>query len=93
MRIREPPPVVPLVWVTTTLGARDESRSLTSLMAVLGTSFALMVATELPVSRRRSDSPVAATTTTSSRATVAWSVKSAVVFIPDTTVTACRPAS
>ena len=93
IRIREPPPVVPLVCVTVTLGAREDSRSLRLLIADFGTASALMVATALPVSRRRSDSPVAATTTSSSRAMVPCSVKSAVAVPPDVTFTVARPAS
>ena len=63
MRMREPPPVVPLVCVTTTFAARDDSRSLTLLMTVFGIESTLMVAMLLPDSRRSSDSPVALTTT------------------------------
>ena len=63
MRMREPPPVVPLVCVTTTFAARDDNRSLTPLTIVFGIESVLMVATLLPDSRRSSDSPVALTTT------------------------------
>ena len=63
MRIREPPPVVPLVCVTTTFAARDDRRSLTPLTTVLGIESMLIVATLFPDSRRSSDSPVALTTT------------------------------
>ena len=63
IRMREPPPVVPLVCVTTTFAARDDNRSLTLFTAVFGMESALMVAMLLPDSRRSSDSPVALTTT------------------------------
>jgi hypothetical protein len=78
MRMRDPPPVVPLVCVTTTFAAREDRRSFTPLTSVFGMESVLMVATLLPDSRRSSDSPVALTTTWSSRVAVALSAKSAV---------------
>ena len=61
MRMREPPPVVPLVCVTITFAARDDSRSLTPLTTVFGMESVLIVAMLLPDSRLSSDSPVALT--------------------------------
>jgi hypothetical protein len=63
MRMREPVPVVPLVWVTVTLAAREDRRSLTPLTITVGMESTRSAAMLFPVSRCRSEAPVAFTVT------------------------------
>ncbi len=84
MRMREPVPLVPLVWVTVTLAARDESKSFTPLVITVGSESTVSAAMLFPVSRWRSDAPVALTVTWSRRVIVAASAKSSVASCPAT---------
>jgi hypothetical protein len=93
MRMRDPVPLVPLVCVTVTFAARDDSKSFTPLTIIVGNESTVSAAMLFPVSRWRSEAPVALMVTWSRRVTVAVSDASSVASWPALTCTLSSSAA
>jgi len=89
MRMRAPPPTVPVDGRMFTPAARPDSKSVMLVIGWFSTmSDGRIVLTALPFSRAR-DSPLVVTSTASSDSATRFTVKSAVRLSPGPTVTRC----